>query len=89
MKTKMITWKKSNCLLFALYMFYYHGGYLVIRRTRLNKLRWLVWFHVLWLPEYCNYTNTPCTNLLSFSPDQEIKKSLPPMIFKGSVKKGD
>jgi hypothetical protein len=40
-----VTW--NNCLVWALWQWYRHGGYLVIRRA--GKRRQLWWPHFLWM----------------------------------------
>lgn len=77
-----------RCVIYAIKQYYQYGGYLVFRKTRLNKFRWLAWFHVLWLPSDCP-KGGKCTGLESFVPQDEIYRIFPPPWFKGKVKKGD
>lgn len=78
---------KNNCLPWSLKRWYKRGGYLVIRRTRLGKIKW--WPHFLWLPPNCPKTGKPCEYLESFSPVKKKVRLFPPIIFEGYIKKGD
>lgn len=78
---------KDNCLPWSFKKYLKHGGYLVIRRTRLGKIRW--WPHFLWLPPECDITGEPCKSLQSFVPTEKKIRLVPPIIFDGYEKKGD
>jgi hypothetical protein len=69
-----------RCLTYSLKQLWQHGGYLIIRKSRVG---W--WPHFLWHPgplcEDCN-----CSSVV---PDRYRKLIIPPLWFKGKVKKGD
>jgi hypothetical protein len=67
----------TNCFLWACRKWRKHGGYLVIRKSRYG---W--WWHFLWMP-------ADRSEIESYVPDNPKHKTLPPPVFKGSVKKGD
>lgn len=49
----MVPWRKGrhNCLTWAVEKWNNEGGYLVIRWSRHNTIKWIQWPHFLWLDE--------------------------------------
>jgi hypothetical protein len=81
---------KSNCLFYVLKKYNIDQGYIVIRFTYWNKLKWFKWPHFLWLPNICPEKNIPCPYFQSFSPiGLKIKRVMPPPLFDGEVHFGD
>lgn len=81
---------KSNCISWAVNRVKSHGGYLVVRWTRMNKWKWIRWPHVLWLPKVCPKDGEPCCGLKSFVPNHKPVVIIPPLRnFEGQVKDGD
>jgi hypothetical protein len=71
-----------RCLFYAIKKYRNCDGYIVFRRTKILRIPFP---HFLWLPpEYGKY-------LESFVPVESHKKHkfLPPLWFKGYIKKGD
>ena len=84
-----------RCIPYAVSQYHKHGGYIVLRKTRFNRFRWIIWFHMLWLPPECPKGGA-CQGLESFVPDiktvediNSLIKIFPPLWYKGHVKKGD
>ena len=72
---------RSNCILYAVGKFIREGGYLKLRRTRLNRFRWLVFWHVL--------HETDDGKVTSFVPFAPVVRTLPPLFYLGYIKEGD
>lgn len=69
--------KYNNCLFWALKKWFKDGGYIVIRRSKYG------WFpHFLWM---CKDTII----LESYVPKNPKKRTFPPILFRGHVKRGD
>ena len=70
----------SNCLLYALRRVVCEGGYLVIRRSRVEKSgHWRAWWpHFLWSPDLGTF--------YQFKPLADLSKVwFPPPLFRGYV----
>ena len=76
---------RDNCLSWAMKKYDKEGGYLVIRFSRSNRVRWLKWPHFLWLDS--KYEK----NLKHYVPieDEHAEKTIPHPWFNGRVKQGD
>jgi hypothetical protein len=76
-----------NCLTFALKKFWKEGGYIAFRRTRVEKFEKRKpgkWFHVLWIKDLKDAV------IEHYVPIKfNRNKLLPPVNFKGYVKKDD
>lgn len=69
--------KLSNCVLFALGQWWAYGGYLVVRKSYFG---W--WPHFLWSQDLVTFEEyTPY--------DTRRRKWLPPLLFKGYVRRGE
>jgi hypothetical protein len=67
----------NNCLVYALRKWFRHGGYLIIRKSRWG------WFpHFLWSP-------AAPPEAEQYIPVNPKRRLLPPLIFRGHVKRGD
>ncbi|MDT8284912.1 MAG: hypothetical protein RQ767_05250 [Thermovirgaceae bacterium] len=73
-----------RCLIYAVQRYRESKGYIGFRRTRILKLPFPHFTH---FPEECKH----CDKMTSFVPDASHTphKWLPPLWFKGFVKKGD
>jgi hypothetical protein len=81
---------KSNCISWALKQAKFYGGYIVFRWTRMNKLAWLKWPHMLWHSGVCPKDGEPCEGLISFVPVEKKIVVIPPLgNFEGEIKRGD
>ena len=69
----------SNCLIFALVKFFKHGGYFIIRKSRVG-----FWPHFIWSSDLRD------AKIEHFVPER-YKEGLisPPWLFKGIIKKND
>jgi hypothetical protein len=63
----------SNCYLYALRQWYWHGGYVVLAKS---KYGW--WPHALWSPDLRHFDE--------FVPDKPRRRWFPPLLFQGHVK---
>ena len=73
----------NNCLFWAIGMWLRNPGtYLCFRKTKKNKYRWIVWWHVLWMDrDFSVYSFVPLGNYKN--------RIFPPLIYYGTVKEGD
>jgi hypothetical protein len=69
----------GNCLIYALKQYLNHGGYIIIRRSRVG---W--WPHFMWSP---NLKDAEIEHFVPIQYRHDLKK--PPFIFKGYIKKND
>jgi hypothetical protein len=75
---------RDNCLSWALRKWNTHGGYLVIRWCRSNRVAWIKWPHFLWLPPDFH------ADLRHYVPrDEADRHVLPSPLFVGRVQQGD
>lgn len=72
---------RSNCLIFALWMWLTHpGSYLVMRRSRFYPGP-----HFLWgVPD-----RSGGIRLVHYVPQAPRRRLFPPLVFKGRLKRGD
>ena len=70
--------KYTNCWIFVCYKYITEGGYIVFRRTKWNKWKWLNWEHAAWTPDLKKY--------YSYKPlCVKSKRVFPPLLFHGKV----
>lgn len=71
----------SNCLFFAIKQWWSHGGYFIIRRSRIGP-----WFHFLWAKDLSGLTSlehyVPIENKLKVEAASKL-------FFKGYIKTED
>jgi hypothetical protein len=70
----------SNCLLFALFQWWHYGGYVIVRKS---KIGW--WPHFMWA------SSIESLEAIEYVPYEKVefadKYHLPPIVFKGYVRK--
>lgn len=74
-------WSQSNCLIFALYLFFKRGG---IGYVSVRWSRWGRFPHFLY--EEMRHGKI---KQISFVPVKPVVRKCPPLLFKGKIKLGD
>lgn len=70
----------SNCLIVALWFYLTRGGYLVMRKSRLDSIL----PHFFWVEEF-----GPETKMKNFVPIDNKPMKIPPPLFEGYIKTHD